>query len=274
VGNRYSGTGASSINDAGTNTIYGAQLYGEATTAHLILKPLGNVGIGTNTPNFKLEVAGTLGARLSENPMPGSDVQWDPVTREIYTVPSSLRFKENISDLEIDTSKIYQLRPVSFNPIGKTKRTFGLIAEETAEILPELVTFDAEGKPFSVNYSLLSVLLLNEMKKLKSELDQLKLDFNGVIIEDQKEITQSGIWEFLESIKQGILKIKEIITEKLSSKVIYTNELCIGQTCINEEKLKELLEKNGILNNEKPEPTPSENLAPEIPQTETSSDIE
>ncbi len=56
VGNRYSGTGASSINDAGTGTIYGSQLYGTSTVADLILKPLGNVGIGTTTPSAILDV--------------------------------------------------------------------------------------------------------------------------------------------------------------------------------------------------------------------------
>jgi parallel beta-helix repeat protein len=56
VGNRYSGTGASSINDAGTGTIYGSQLFGDSASANLILKPLGNVGIGTTGPTSLLEL--------------------------------------------------------------------------------------------------------------------------------------------------------------------------------------------------------------------------
>jgi len=47
-------------------------------------------------------------------------------------------------------------------------------------------------------------------------------------------------------IENGVAQVKEIITEKLSSNIIITNELCLGNTCINEAQLKELLAKNGI----------------------------
>jgi len=47
-------------------------------------------------------------------------------------------------------------------------------------------------------------------------------------------------------IENGIAKIKEIITEKLTAEIIVTNQLCIGKTCIDEAKFKELLEKAGI----------------------------
>ena len=42
---------------------------------------------------------------------------------------------------------------------------FGLIAEEVARILPELVQFDAEGKPLAVFYHLLTPLLLAELQR-------------------------------------------------------------------------------------------------------------
>jgi hypothetical protein len=54
-------------------------------------------------------------------------------------------------------------------------------------------------------------------------------------------------------IENGIAQIKEIITEKLSAKVVVTNQLCLGQTCIDEAKLKELLERSrtmGTTNNQ------------------------
>ena len=42
---------------------------------------------------------------------------------------------------------------------------YGLIAEEVAERMPELVIYDKAGQPETVKYQLLSVLLLNELKK-------------------------------------------------------------------------------------------------------------
>ena len=93
--------------------------------------------------------------------------------------PSSLRFKENVREFDIDTSKLHELSPKRFNikkdtPTTKKDATFGLIAEEVHEILPELVRYDAEGEPEQLFYSLLSVLLLEEIKKLRIEVDALK----------------------------------------------------------------------------------------------------
>ena len=42
------------------------------------------------------------------------------------------------------------------------------------EVIPELVSFNSNHEPESVNYSLLSVLLLEEVKKLRIEVDALK----------------------------------------------------------------------------------------------------
>jgi hypothetical protein len=40
-----------------------------------------------------------------------------------------------------------------------------LVAEEVAELFPELVTRGGDGRPFGVRYELLSVLLLGELQK-------------------------------------------------------------------------------------------------------------
>ena len=70
---------------------------------------------------------------------------------------------------------MYNLKPSTFNN-KKTpeKIDFGLIAEEVEEFVPELVSYNKEGQVESVKYSLLSVLLLQELKKLRQEIDDLK----------------------------------------------------------------------------------------------------
>jgi intein/homing endonuclease len=86
---------------------------------------------------------------------------------------SSARYKKNITNLEIDSNKIYNLRPVSFNWNSQSDsepKTFGLIAEEVASILPELVNYDTEGKPWRVTYELLSVLNLDQLQKIRKGL--------------------------------------------------------------------------------------------------------
>ena len=92
---------------------------------------------------------------------------------------SSARFKDNIRDLEIDTSKVWDLKPRSFEWKGDGTTAFGLIAEEVDEIIPGLVAKYAHGdsdeiRPQSVHYKFLSVLLLAEMKELKARIEELE----------------------------------------------------------------------------------------------------
>lgn len=87
---------------------------------------------------------------------------------------SSIRYKDDVVDM--DSSKLLDLRPVNFVYKGDdTKhKQYGLIAEEVSEIMPELVVYDKEGLPQTVMYHVLPAILLNEIKKLKKEVEELK----------------------------------------------------------------------------------------------------
>ena len=86
----------------------------------------------------------------------------------------SKRYKENIRNLEIDTSNIYNLRPVNYTSKDTKAENFGLIAEEVDKHFPELVAYNEKGQADSVDYQMLSVLLLNEIQKIKKEINKLK----------------------------------------------------------------------------------------------------
>jgi hypothetical protein len=216
-----------------------------------------------------LDVSGTLGATLTQSANSGTAVHINLTTREIYAYTSSLRFKHDITDLEIDSSKIFDLKPVSFTPNDSDRRDFGLIAEEVEPILPELVLYDAEGRPTAVRYEQLSVLLLNEMKKQKKEIEELKLALNEYgIFGTSTEATSSeppasnlehqtildqftlAIKKSLEKLglilQDGIARMKELIAGKITTK-----QICLegddGETiCIDKNQLKQLLEQKQI----------------------------
>jgi hypothetical protein len=99
---------------------------------------------------------------------------------QLGVVVSSKRYKENIQPMESFSSSIMDLRPVTFNfKKHPDIPAWGLIAEEVADIFPELVVYDKEDKPESVKYQDLSVLLLNELQKLRKEIDELKRNKDG-----------------------------------------------------------------------------------------------
>jgi len=96
----------------------------------------------------------------------------------VHKKSSSRRYKTNIVDIALDSNKLYDLRPVDFEWNEKSategKKDIGLIAEEVAEILPEIVNYNNDNTPESVSYDKLSVILLMEIKKLKEEIEKLK----------------------------------------------------------------------------------------------------
>jgi hypothetical protein len=87
----------------------------------------------------------------------------------IGTLSSSRRYKEQITPMEKASEAIHSLIPVSFRYRKEVDPArslcFGLIAEKVAEINPNLVTLDCEGKPETVRYEAINAMLLNEFLK-------------------------------------------------------------------------------------------------------------
>ena len=69
--------------------------------------------------------------------------------------------------MDAASEAILALKPVSFRYKGDNTNTpqFGLIAEQVADVIPELVVRDKEGKPYSVRYDQVNAMLLNEFLK-------------------------------------------------------------------------------------------------------------
>jgi len=97
------------------------------------------------------------------------------VTAATLTETSSITIKENFRPIENPLDVIMQLVGHIYDrKDGTTKGEAGLVAEEVAQILPNLVGLDSKGNPDSVKYSRLTVYLLESIKVLKDEIDSLK----------------------------------------------------------------------------------------------------
>jgi hypothetical protein len=90
------------------------------------------------------------------------------------TESSALRYKEKIETLENSLDKILRLRGVSYIKKETGLKEFGLIAEEANEVAPELVLKNTEGEIESVAYGRVSSLLIEAIKELKKEIEELK----------------------------------------------------------------------------------------------------
>ena len=93
----------------------------------------------------------------------------------IGVVGSSIRYKTNLRPIDEYSSKIYGLNPLVFDykAEGGAKNEFGLIAEEVEKVMPELVVYNRDNQPETVQYQKLIPLLLSELKKVKNQTDML-----------------------------------------------------------------------------------------------------
>jgi hypothetical protein len=149
------------LHSIGSNNIYlGAYTLGETSESNTMY--LGKVG--TQTTTF---IAGVRGITTgTANAIP---VVIDS-NGQLGTVSSSIRFKEDIHDMEDLSGRLLQLRPVTFRYTqayrdGAKPIQYGLIAEEVADVFPELAVRGADGQVETVHYETLNVLLLNEFQK-------------------------------------------------------------------------------------------------------------
>ena len=108
------------------------------------------VGIGTTTPSNIFTVGRGAGHPVSDS--------W-----ETY---SSRRWKTNIQPLQNALNKVAQLRGVSYDLKDSGKHEIGVIAEEVGKVVPEVVSFEDNGKDArGVDYSRLTALLIEAVKQ-------------------------------------------------------------------------------------------------------------
>jgi hypothetical protein len=91
---------------------------------------------------------------------------------------SSRRYKHDIKPMEKASEVLYALKPVSFRYNKEYDATqtlaFGLIAEEVAEVYPDLVGRNPQGDAESVRYEQINAMLLNEFLKEHRRVEELK----------------------------------------------------------------------------------------------------
>ena len=91
------------------------------------------------------------------------------------TAFSDTRLKENVSTIENALDKVDNLRGVNYNMKDSDDAKIGVIAQEVEEILPQVVhTSDDEMQTKSVDYGKLCAVLIEAVKELKKEVEELK----------------------------------------------------------------------------------------------------
>jgi hypothetical protein len=144
----------------------------------------GIIRVGTPATHTAAFVQGIFGTAVAGT---GIGVFVD-ANGQLGTVVSSERFKHDIQDMSMASEDIYKLRPVTFvyNDDESETIQYGLIAEQVDEVFPALVVKDDEGKPYTVRYHLLAQLLLNELQKLNSTVQEQAISISELKKDNKK----------------------------------------------------------------------------------------
>jgi hypothetical protein len=139
---------------------------------------------GTQTKTFIAGIRGVTTANANAVPVVIDSAG------QLGTVSSSRRFKKEIKPMDQTSEAILGLRPVTFHYKSDSKGTpqFGLIAEEVAQVNPDLVVRDENGEIYTVRYDAVNAMLLNEFLKehrkvaeQEATIAQLKKDFRATV---------------------------------------------------------------------------------------------
>ncbi len=151
----------------------GTATIGTVGRTTLIVRDTGRVGIGITTPERELDVDGKV--RIHSFYTGGSTydlrVQSDG---DLVASSSSKRHKEDIKDLEVDPDGVCGLKPVSFKWKESGEQDIGLIAEEVAGLIKDLVVYDKEGRPDAVKYDKVALYLLAIVKTQQQKIATLE----------------------------------------------------------------------------------------------------
>ena len=142
-----------------------------------------SIAISTNTTNqtqyitYAVSAGSTAALGITTSGLTFNPSTGNMVVSGTITANSDQKLKTNIKTIENALEKVSSLRGVEYDRIDNNEHQIGVIAQEVEEIVPYVVYGD-ETK--SVAYGNMVGLLIEAIKDLKVEVENLKFKLNDV----------------------------------------------------------------------------------------------
>src|SRR5438874_10027405 len=191
------------------NVVLGSGSGGGITTVNGVIC-IGSLGADVSSSCFIGRIRGTTTHNVNAIPVVIDSAD------QLGTVSSSRRFKKEITPMDKASEAILGLNPVKFHYKSDDTYTpcFGLIAEEVAQVNPDLVVRDDKGEIYTVRYDAVNAMLLNEFLK-----EHRRVEEQERTIGQQREHFDAAIARQRKDFEATITELKkgmEIMTVRLN----------------------------------------------------------
>ena len=235
--------------NADFDTVYGQV---NKVGAAITVDGINNVGIGTTTPAKALQVIGDIRVGTSST---NGCLENFAGTALVGTCASDERLKTNITPIGNTLTKLSLLTPSTFywNDIAGTElqnstttQNYGLIAQNVAQIFPDMVATTSNGY-LGVNYSMLPILTLQGLQDLNLNLESIAS--STAPLSDTTD-TRTFAGRFFDRLTEWFADAGNGIGDFIANRV-HTKTLCVGdstegETCITKSELDQLLQNNQV----------------------------
>jgi hypothetical protein len=146
---------------------------------------------------------------------------------------SDERLKTNITDLENALEKLIRVRTVNYNWINfpEAGSQIGFLAQDLEQYFPEVVS-DAPNGFKTVSYGGMTPILVEAIRELNLKVTNLALLTQG---SEDTETLKSSLRNWFADAANGI-------TEIIAGTFRARNQLCVGETCLNETQVQQILQ--------------------------------
>ncbi len=122
-----------------------------------------------------------------------------------YSALSDRRLKENVRDLHFDWETFAKLQPLtySFKADNTGQQYVGLVAQDVAEIYPELVTYDNEADRYLLDYAGFGVIAIKAIQEQQETIGHL----NDALTDKDAEI--QTLTERMDRLEEALSRLSE-----------------------------------------------------------------
>jgi hypothetical protein len=207
------------------NTAVGASAGSAVSTADNVIC-IGTAGANVSNSCYIGNIYGTFNTAQS------AVVYIDPDGR-LGTGPSARRFKKDIADMGTASEVLLSMRPVTFHfktqdteKAGREISQFGLIAEEVAEVNPDLILRDKEGEIYSVRYDAVNAMLLNEFLKAHSKMEEQEATIAQLkSMAEKQEAADAQQQKQIEALTAGLQRVStQLELNKLAPQTVKNDD--------------------------------------------------